>query len=114
DAIATEKYLAPALVQDGEGEHATQPMHTLGSPRLPGGKDDLRVGARAESRAACLELLAQRRKVVDLAVEDDPDRVVGVRHRLGAGHEVDDRQPTVAEPDTSATDGRFPVGAPVG
>ena len=35
--------------------------------------------------------------VVDLAVEDDPDRAVFVRQRLMAGRQIDDAQPAVAE-----------------
>ena len=41
---------------------------------------------------------AQLAVVVDLAVEDDPDRAVLVRERLLAGDEVGDREPAVAEP----------------
>ena len=35
--------------------------------------------------------------VVDLAVEDDPDRAVFVDERLMAGRQIDDAQPAVAE-----------------
>ena len=49
---------------------------------------------------ARLELGPQRGVVVDLAVEDDPDRPVLVGHRLVAGgREVDDRQAAMAERD---------------
>ena len=40
---------------------------------------------------------AQRREVVDLAVEHDDRAPSGVRHRLVAAGEIDDRQPPVAE-----------------
>ena len=40
-------------------------------------------------------------EVVDLAVEDDPDRAVLVAERLIAGREVDDAQPAVAEADAA-------------
>ena len=48
--------------------------------------------------APCLEFVAQSKIVVDLAVEDGPDRPVLVAHRLVAGVEVDDREAPVAEP----------------
>jgi hypothetical protein len=43
------------------------------------------------------ELRPDVRMVVDLAVEDDPDRLVLVRQRLMAGRQIDDAQPAVAE-----------------
>ena len=47
-----------------------------------------------------LELLPQLAEVVDLAVEDEPERAVLVRHRLvGRLRQVDDRQPPVPESD---------------
>ncbi len=49
----------------------------------------------AEPMAARFELGAQLGEVVDLAVEDDPDRAVLVGHRLIAGGEIDDAQPAV-------------------
>ena len=41
--------------------------------------------------------LPQLVEVVDLAVEDDPDRAVLVRHRLDRCLEVDDRESSVSE-----------------
>src|SRR5262249_57673601 len=46
---------------------------------------------------AARELLAERREVVDLAVEDGHDVAGLVRDRLRAGQEVDDLQTPVAE-----------------
>ncbi len=53
---------------------------------------------RAVAVAARLQPRPQRGVVVDLAVEDDPDRAVLVRHRLVAARHVDDGQPAVGEP----------------
>ena len=39
------------------------------------------------------EIAAQLGEVVDLAVEDDPDRAVLVVNRLMAGRQIDDAQP---------------------
>src|SRR5688572_29154168 len=44
-----------------------------------------------------LELLARGAVVVDLPVEDDPDRAVLVRHRLLSGAQVDDAEATMGE-----------------
>ena len=43
------------------------------------------------------ELLAELAEVVDLAVEDDPDRLLGVGHRLMAAGQIDNRQSAKAE-----------------
>ena len=51
----------------------------------------------AEAMAVRDQLGANRGKVVDLAVEDGPDRAVFVGQRLIAGREIDDAQPSVAE-----------------
>ena len=56
-----------------------------------------------------LELRAQLRIVVDLAVEHDDETAVFTRHRLGgAVGKVEDRQPTMPE---AATPVRAPPGA---
>src|SRR5688572_14100851 len=45
-----------------------------------------------------LQLRAQRLEVVDLAIEDQPDRPVLVRHRLAASlRQVDDAEPAMAK-----------------
>ena len=67
------------------------------APLLVGVDDDFGVGRRVEAVAGGLELAAQLAEVVDLAVEDDPDRAVLVVDRLVAGREVDDAQPAHAE-----------------
>ena len=54
---------------------------------------DLGVALRAERVPPGLEPVPQRGEVVDLAVEDRPDRAVLVRERLMAPGQVDDRQP---------------------
>jgi hypothetical protein len=49
----------------------------------------------AERRQLC----HQRLKIIDLAVEDDANRAVLVELRLVAGHEIDNRQSPVPQPD---------------
>ena len=72
--------------------------------------DDFGVGMGSEPVAAAFELGAQRRKVVDLAVEDDPHRAVLVRQRLLPRGDVDDAQPAVAEPDAVAEEEAVGIG----
>ena len=55
------------------------------------------VAVGAEAVAGAFEPAAQLAEVVDLAVEDDPDRAVFVGHRLMPAGQVDDRQPPMAQ-----------------
>ena len=79
--------------------------------------DHLAVGVvRAEDVTEADELGAQLGVVVDLAVEDEPERAVLVRHRLHRRRrEVDDREPAIPEPDASVRGepGRGAVGPAV-
>ena len=52
---------------------------------------------RPESPTARLELRPELAEVVDLAVEHEPEALVGVAHRLPPRDEVDDREPRHAE-----------------
>ena len=74
---------------------------TIVSVSLVGAED-----VAAPRRAAGPELPV----VVDLAVEDDPDRSVLVRHRLLAVLEIDDAQPPHAEADALAEIDALVVG----
>ena len=73
-------------------------MHHLGA--VPGieMQQHLRVGGRAEAHAFGLELPAQCRIVVDLAVEDDDKPPVVADHRLrGALGEIEDGKPAMSK-----------------
>src|SRR5262249_57454508 len=62
--------------------------------------EDLGVGPRSEAMSGSPELVSQVIEVVDLAVEDDPDRPVLVAHGLVAGRRaVDDAEPPMGKPD---------------
>src|SRR5215510_13042207 len=45
------------------------------------------------------ELCTQLEIVVDLAVEDEPNALIFVRHGLVAGLQIDDRQPAKTKPE---------------
>jgi hypothetical protein len=64
--------------------------------------EHLRIGTRFEAVPLGLKVAPKLLEIVDLAVDDDRNRAVLVRHRLGAllgalSAEVDDRQPAMAE-----------------
>ncbi len=95
--VAREERRARTLVVDGEGEHAIEPFDDGGTVFLPRVKDGLGVGSRPEAVAFRNQIGAQVVMVVDLAVEDDPARVVFVADRLVAAGAVDDRETPEAE-----------------
>src|SRR3989442_15921263 len=69
-------------------------------PFLIAVKQDLGVCPRSELVARRQQIFAELRKVVNLAIEDNPDSLVLVRHRLMArGAEVDDAQAAVSQRD---------------
>lgn len=71
------------------------------------------VGARAEGLTVLLEPGAQTSVVVHLAVSDQPEIAVGIVQGLLAALEVDDGEPSVAEPGPADLHGARAVGAPV-
>jgi hypothetical protein len=72
--------------------------------------DDFRIAICTENVPTRLEIVAQLLEVIDLPVENDPDRPVFIAHRLvGNCTEIDDRQATVAKPDVSAAPYAFTV-----
>src|SRR5688572_9880579 len=75
--------------------------------------DRLRVAVGLEDVAGAFEVAAQLPVVVDLAVEDDPDRAVLVRDRLLAAFEIDDAEAPHAERDAFADVDAFLIGAAV-
>src|SRR2546427_466569 len=61
-------------------------------------REHFRITASAEAMTSFLQLGLKLAVVVDLAVEDGPDRAVLVGHRLvTGGREVDDAEPRVQE-----------------
>src|SRR5262249_38046751 len=97
DAIARQQQGSRPLVPDRQTEHAAEPRDGIRSPLLIGVDDRFRVGGRVEAMSGRLELAPQLAEVVDLAVEDDPDRPILVVNRLMPGRQVDDAQTPHAE-----------------
>ena len=76
---------------DRERPHADEVLFDALGISLVEAEDDLRVTARLEVHALVLQLLAQRGRVVDLAVVDDRDLLIVREHRLLAVLHIDDR-----------------------
>src|SRR5215218_7939119 len=75
-------------------------MEAVDPPLLEGVQDHLGIGMVGQPTvpAELLELAADIKVVVDLAVVDEPERAVLVRHRLiGFVGEVDDLEPSKAK-----------------
>ena len=97
EAIAHEQQPAARRVPDREREHAAQVLDAAVAPLFVGVDDGLGVRPGAIAMAGASRLAADLGVVVDLAVEDDPDRAVFVR-RAAAARRRDRR--------CSAADGR--------
>ena len=114
DAVAHEPERARPAVPQREREHPAEAVETV-APHSSNAWTTTSVSSgRCETCGPePLELRPQLGVVVDLAVEDELDRPVFVRHRLvGAVREVDDREPARAEADSPV--GRDPGAGAVG
>src|SRR6266849_2080622 len=89
-------------VPEGECEHATEVVHAADAVVLIEVDDRLGIAGRAEDVTASHEIPAEIVEVVDLPVEDDPDRTVLVANGLIAGMQVDDAEPSHAQADPRA------------
>ena len=97
DAVAGDEEPPLLAIPDREGEHPPQLLHAALPHLLIEGQHHLRVRLRLEAVPSPLELHAQLEIVVDLAVEDHPQRPVGVREGLMPRRKVDDGQPAHRE-----------------
>src|SRR5207244_11821264 len=99
-AIAREEQGRRATVVQRERELAVEPLEQSLAPLLIAVDQYLRVAAGAKHVTAELELVPQLQVIVDLAVVDDADVHVLVRHRLRAAGNVDHAQPHVRQADS--------------
>ena len=95
--VAREQQPPAARVPDCEREHAAEVIDAGIAPLLVGMDDGFGVATRPVAMTGGFELRADVGVVVDLAVEDDPDRPVFVRQRLMAGCHIDDAQPAMGQ-----------------
>ena len=111
--VAGEEGPTAARIPDAEGEHAGKAVDAIVPVFLVEMEDHFGVGVGAEPMAGGLEAGTQVEGVVDLSVEDDPDGVVLVRHRLLATGEVDDGKALHADGDAVVDERTILVGATV-
>src|SRR5207302_8902759 len=107
----TEDDAPLSSIVDRERAHPDEQLLDVIRILLVESKDDLRVAPRPEPNALGFELRAERRRVVDLAVVDDGDRLVVVRHGLVAVLDVDDRKARHADVRIRMRDDTTPVRA---
>src|SRR5216684_3123763 len=97
-AVARQKQRLPSLVVQGDGKHSSQPFHAIRPHLLIQVDDDLSVAVRIEAVTAGFQFSAKLRKVVNLAVENNPDALVFIVDGLPPAGEVNDAKPTDPKP----------------
>ena len=99
--VANQVQRALCIVPQRKREHPPQTGdQAMDSPAVVSMQQDFGVGPATELRAGGGELRRQRAKVVDRAVEDDPQGSVGRHHRLPAGiAEVENGEAPMTEHD---------------
>jgi len=104
DPVARHRQHVPGRVPDGESEHAVEAFQQTVDPPFPVAvNEDLGVGMiGAKSVTGVFQLAPERKMVVDLAVEGDPNGTVRVGHGLGGSiGKVDNGEPAVGEADAT-------------
>src|ERR1051326_376035 len=86
--VPGEEETACILVPDGEREHAAEACDAIGAVLLVRVNNGLAIGSVAVAMARGFERGTQRGMVENLAVEDQPQVAVLVRHRLMAARDV--------------------------
>ena len=101
------------LVPQRDGEHSPEVMDEVRTVLLVEMDDRFRIGIGGETVPAGLQIRSELPIIVDLAVEDDPDRPILVRNRLMAAGDVDDAEPAHPEAHGAVHVDAFVVGTPV-
>src|SRR3990172_4145552 len=114
ETIAGEEQLSRRGVPDRERKHPVEVADTVGTELLVGVDHDLGVGAGLEPMSQLRKEVTKALVVVDLAVEDDPDRAVFVSDGLMAALDVYDGEPPRGETDSRVEERPFIVLSPVG
>src|ERR1700722_1704847 len=92
EAIASQQQLAAALVIQRESKHSAELFDTVRAELLIEMNDHFGVAVRSEAMTAFFQFDAQLGKVVDLAIEDNPDSFVFIEYRLMPARQVDDAE----------------------
>src|SRR5581483_2071324 len=96
-SISSNKQSLLAAIPDCKGEHATKVIYARISVLFISMNDRFGVRLRLELVPKLHEFRRQGGIVVNLAVEDDQDRLVFVEDRLPASPDINDAEPPVPE-----------------
>src|SRR5690606_17919508 len=106
EAVAREGQAIGVALVDREGEHPVHPLDAGRPPVREGLEDHFRIAVREEAVASLLQDLSKLAVVVYAAVEDYRQPQLRIVHRLArALGQVDDRKPSMGEPQWAARDG---------
>src|SRR3954467_5215291 len=96
--VRSQQHAVVAIVPEGKGKHTAQLLHHLSAPLLVAMNNDFSVAVGTKSMPGGDQLRTQFLKVIDFAVESDPDGLIFIAHGLmSGGREVDDGKPAVLQ-----------------
>ena len=96
-SVPGQQQAMPGPVPDREGEHAAEGLHAFLTHILVKVEDCLGIALGGEPVPLGLQITTEKPVVVDLPVEDDPDRAILVGHGLPPAGQVDDGETGHAE-----------------
>jgi hypothetical protein len=99
ESIAHGQQQLVRFVPEHKGEFPAQVSDAMRAELFVEVQGDLAIRARAEAVTALFQLTTLALDVIKLAVHDAADALILVRDGLVAGRQVDDAQPSMAEPD---------------
>ena len=107
NGIAGEKQEITSQIEDGEGKNAVEFLHAGGAGFLIQMNDDFGVCLRMKPMAPRFKMQTLFLEIIYLAVEDEPDGPVFVRHRLApCRRDVENGKSIVSNSNTLRNRGR--------
>src|SRR5918993_5556619 len=97
EPIASDQQPALAAIPDSKCEHTLQPVEARGSVGFVQMKNRLGIAPGPVTMARSFHFTTEHGVVVDFTVENDPQTVVFVGHRLMSAVEIDDGQATMGQ-----------------
>src|SRR5437667_2527635 len=95
--VPRQKQRLRIVIPNREGKHATQLLQAFGTQFLVKVNNHLRIRLSLEGVPFTKQDTPQLLIVIDLPIENDPDRAVLIREWLVASAEVNDGQPAMAQ-----------------
>src|SRR5579859_5763312 len=113
DAIARQKEPPAPGIPDRKGKHPAQFTHAFWPQFFVQMNDDFSVRMRAKHMPFGEKLFTQFLKIVNLAVEDDPNCLILVGHRLRPRAQINNGQAEVSKPGDAIQVNPLPVWSPM-